>query len=334
MRDQFLYETFIPATIIIIISLLSAELIGRTKHIGRGYSFFMMLGLLPGIIGLVFSPSAKKNPTKPNNIYILLGIFLTLASIFGFFIDTDDISFVQIFASLSLLVSGIYTFELSKGRIINNHPKFYFDNLQEDKIELATNKINDVLNNLANLKDKGILTDDEYNIKIEKIKDEKAKVSLINSQEYKQLKSLLEQNILTKEEFEKKITLIESNSLAINEFYDYDVKLKDENILTILKIPKKSNNIIGCEIKTNNFKLNTFYISDKYLYEIRDGKINQFYRPRNIKLNEEILCNLYSKLNEPLKGDYIFQQDDSPLVDGVYKLDSSKKINLKNNIIT
>lgn len=63
-------------------------------------------------------------------------------------------------------------------------------------------------NNLSDLRSKGILTDEEYNQKVEKIEANISERELINSTEYKQLKSLLDSGVLTKEEFESKVEII------------------------------------------------------------------------------------------------------------------------------
>ena len=212
MKDQFLYETFIPATTIVIIALLFAEFIGRKKHIGRYYSFFMMLGLIPGIIGLIFSPSVKKEPTKANSIYTVLGVFLILAGIFGVFQDINNLTFIQIFVSISLIISAVYCFELSKGSIFNKEPKFYLNNAVERKVEQLKSNLDNSIANLTELKNKGILTDEEYKTKVDKIETEKEEQNLKNSIEYRQLKSLLDNEILTKEEFEGKIQLLQNVS--------------------------------------------------------------------------------------------------------------------------
>ena len=75
-------------------------------------------------------------------------------------------------------------------------------------IKKEQSKTDDSLQNLSNLKQKGILTDEEYNQKVNKINAEKDEQELKNSIEYKQLKSLLDSNILTKDEFESKTKLL------------------------------------------------------------------------------------------------------------------------------
>ena len=212
MKEQFLYETFIPAITVISIALLSAEFVGRSKHIGRGYSFFMMIGLIPGIIGLLFSPSAKKEPTKANSNYSILGAFLILAGLFGFYRDIDNFSYINFFVLLSYFSSAFYCFELSKGNVLNKEPKYYFEGKNERKVTENKMKIDSTILNLAELKEKAILTEEEYKNKIGKIEAEKIEQELKTSTEYKQLKSLFDNGVLTREEFESKINFLQNTA--------------------------------------------------------------------------------------------------------------------------
>lgn len=231
MKDQFLYETFIPAIIVVVIALLSAEFVGRSKHIGRGYSFFMMLGLIPGIIGLIFSPSAKKEPTKANSLYSVFGAFLVLVGLYGFYQGIDNFSFINFFVLLSYFSSAFYCFELSKGNVLNKEPKYYFEGTNERKDTETKMKLESTISNLADLKEKGILTNEEYNQKVEKLEEEKAEHNLKNSTEYRQLKSLLDSGVLTKEEFESKVEfIINKNKILIESIGQY-LSQKDLNII-------------------------------------------------------------------------------------------------------
>lgn len=333
MKDQFLYETFIPAITILIIALLCAEFIGRAKHIGRFYTFFMMLGLIPGIIGLLLSPSAKKNPTKGNSTYTLLGIFLIIAGGFWIFQDLENITFIQIFVSISFIISAFYCFNLSKGNIVNKEPKFYFNNTANNNAKQVKSSLDKSISNLRELKNKGILTDEEYKTKVAKINAKKDEQSLKNSLEYRQLKSLLDGGILTKEEFESKLIIItQAPKRKVIETYDFDITLINKEVLTILNIPENSNDILGCYVKlTDNKNLRDVYISHKYLYEVKNEKIIRFYSPKKIKLKDGTLCLFYSIFNKPKKGDFIFHTDYSSLTDGIYSLGFLNKIEVKEN---
>lgn len=70
------------------------------------------------------------------------------------------------------------------------------------------NNIKNSLNSLIDLRNKGIISEEEYLVKTTKIFEEEKIEQKINSVEYKQLKSLYENGILTKKEFESKVDLI------------------------------------------------------------------------------------------------------------------------------
>lgn len=88
-----------------------------------------------------------------------------------------------------------------------------------EEIKIDTSK-----NNLQELKDSGIVTEEEYETKIQQIENQKIELAVLNSKEYTQLKSLLDSNILTKEEFESKVVILKSKKsnktpTVINENY-------------------------------------------------------------------------------------------------------------------
>lgn len=113
--------------VLVLIFLLLSEFLGRAKHIGRWWTFFLLLaGFIPGLIAVMTSPSAKKNPTQGGKSY---AIWAWICLIFGIL---NAISLVhsegktgQIF--YMFLILSFYLFELSKGLIINLNPKYYFD---------------------------------------------------------------------------------------------------------------------------------------------------------------------------------------------------------------
>jgi Short C-terminal domain len=86
------------------------------------------------------------------------------------------------------------------------------EKITERKVEQIKVNLDNSISNLADLKDKGILTELEYYEKVANIKTKKAQQDILNSTEYKQLKSLLDGGILTKEEFDNKIKLIQNVS--------------------------------------------------------------------------------------------------------------------------
>lgn len=104
---------------------------------------------------------------------------------------------------------------------------FYNKIRKENSKEFKTEqKLTNTADNLYQLKQKGILTDSEYEAKVEKIEAEKAEQNLKNSSEYNQLKSLLDSEILTKEEFEIKVKLIRRVKATTNK-----AKVKKEDFI-------------------------------------------------------------------------------------------------------
>ena len=89
----------------------------------------------------------------------------------------------------------------------------YNSNVENNKPEIkAGKKLDSAISNLKELKEKGLLTKEEYRIKVDKIEAEKTEQNLKNSLEYKQLKSLFDAGVLTKVEFESKIRLLQNVS--------------------------------------------------------------------------------------------------------------------------
>lgn len=93
----------------------------------------------------------------------------------------------------------------------------YYNNLAYKKSKEYTHytterKIDSSRSTLKELKDGGIITEEEYKEKVEKINKQKTELNILNSREYTQLKSLFESNILTKEEFENKVNMLKSRN--------------------------------------------------------------------------------------------------------------------------
>ena len=57
-----------------------ANFFGRAKHIGYWWTFLLLFftPLIPGLIALILSPSANKQPNQPNKIVKVFGIVLLI----------------------------------------------------------------------------------------------------------------------------------------------------------------------------------------------------------------------------------------------------------------
>lgn len=212
MDDQFLYAELYPTIIIVIIALACAEFIGRSKHIGFVWTFFLMLGIFPGIIGLLTSNSAKINPNKKDVSQIYLSIFIALLAFIMLMtpnLTGENKSLPYYLVTISLFSSAIYLYKLYEKEVYNLNPKYYF------KLNNSHEKISNLskIKSLKNLNNKGILSDLEYENKIKEIKDEIINENIQETEEYKQLLNLLNSGLLSKEEFDLKIKLLKEIEL-------------------------------------------------------------------------------------------------------------------------
>lgn len=81
----------------------------------------------------------------------------------------------------------------------------YFINQSKPQV-----KLNSAKEDLTELKNKGIITEEVYNEKISKIDEKISKEDILETKEYKQLKRLFDSGIFTKEEFENKIDILKN----------------------------------------------------------------------------------------------------------------------------
>jgi hypothetical protein len=119
------------------------------------------------------------------------------------------------------------------------------EKLIEKKVIEKKINLNSSIENLLELKEKGILTIDEFNEKIEKIETQKIEEEIKNSSEFKQLKSLFDNNILTLAEFENKIKLLENKYLKKNGNSEVVVSIKPKYDFRILSERKKFDTAWG-----------------------------------------------------------------------------------------
>ena len=72
------------------------------------------------------------------------------------------------------------------------------------------NDLEDKKYSLSQLKEKGLLTNREYEEKLEKLIGSTAQIDIEKTEDYKQLKNLYEGSILSKKEFEEKVEILKS----------------------------------------------------------------------------------------------------------------------------
>ncbi len=227
--------------------------------------------------------------------------------------------------------------------LIYNNYKFENtpEKLNEKKVIEKKIKLNSSIDNLLELKEKGILTTDEYNEKVDKIESQKIEEEIKNSSEYKQLKSLFDNNILTTDEFENKIKLLKTNEifnsiLKRNELENSDSLQKVYRETTdnkTLKIISQYNQTIGADVFINDLPAPDGvynYKSGTHKLILENGKIKERYFIRNYKnfFIEQKSENIVSI------GDKVYSLDKKQIEDGKYNLGFALgKIIVENGII-
>lgn len=203
----------------------------------------------------------------------------------------------------------------------------YNSNKENNTVERKTEKkLDSTISNLVELKEKGILTEDEYISKINQIELEKEDNFLKNSKEYNQLKNLLDSDILTKNEFENKIILLKESikNSTINKENNFVESLNTQTVNRkttdnqILKIVSKNYETIGDSVFINDkIAPDGIYIYKLYTHKlvVENGKIKELY------FIEKYNGIVIEKTNEfsSTKGDKVFLHNGNKAPSGKYK---------------
>lgn len=234
----------------IIFFFFIAEFFGRSRHIGRWWSFALLLcGFIPGLIAILLSPSANNKPTSGGNSYKIGGyVCLFFSGLNLLVLISTSGKLGQLFPVF--LVSGIYLLLLSKGLIINNEPKYYFNSLAKDTIKdnyqlKNPNSKESIINSLYELNKKGLISDEELNIKLEKYHNNIANEDLYKTKEYLNLSLLLNNNVISEIEFNEKLVILRNKhykKLNTNE-YNALLDLYEKGILNKEEFEEKINKI-------------------------------------------------------------------------------------------
>ncbi len=189
---------------------------------------------------------------------------------------------------LGILVMIIY----NNGEIQDSSEK-----VQERKVEEVKANLDFSINNLTELRDKGILTDIEYYEKVSKIKTEKAQQEIQKSSEYKQLKSLRDSAILTDLEFEEKIKLININP-------DDDIKKSQQKTAHLVNDVSIQDNKIVFDENSSSDKTASYLliiciiliIGGVILYNIQNKTVDNY--------DEPMIEPVESVIETPYKEEY------------------------------
>lgn len=127
-----------------VIFFIIAELFGRSKHVGRWWTFFLLWGgmIIPGVIALLLSPNANRKPFKGNVLLEMSGVVLAVFGTIGViivFAQWKNIDLIFINVAAQCLIVGLYLAALGKGNVINTNPRFYFQSNNKIKFRLFEN---------------------------------------------------------------------------------------------------------------------------------------------------------------------------------------------------
>lgn len=207
----------------------------------------------------------------------------------------------------------------------NNYIESKLDEkVTERKVEQNINILDLQNKNLKDLKVKGILTEEEYNTKVEKIIADKKDNNLKNSTEFKQLKSLLDSGILTTEEFNNKLELLSN------------ISNKENSTQTAKGVVKKANEkhttiyIIFSIIIIFILIGGAFFLSNNENH----SKVNSNYYEPKIVDTKSTYQNNYQETIKNKKYVYVVSKIEKPILDvfksggytnslGIYEIENS-----------
>jgi competence protein ComGC len=184
-----------------------------------------------------------------------VGMIVGLAIVsFLYVLNSDSFTKSQKAVILTLIIfPPAHWFVLIAVLIYNNN--FTKDAVETNKVIKEVEKINESKTTLEQLKQKGILTEEEYKNKVEQLNIEENEKALKNSTEYKQLKSLFDSGILTKEEFEEKIEILSKKSIKESDEIKTFVSVNNfKTHISEINLP----NYIREALKNNNSTLKHF----------------------------------------------------------------------------
>lgn len=165
-------------------------------------------------------------------------------------------------------VSILLTLAYNKSKLQNSTEFKKTATIDKNKSELEKAK-----ESLKSLKNSGVINNEEYDLKVEKIKNQINNYDILNTNEYKQLKYLFDSNILTKQEFEEKIKLLENNELS--------------SLSSVKKITVGENNTIIYSNKTIGYT--TKIIDSSYSFKFGN------FKSWTIQFENSEILNYYTK---------------------------------------
>lgn len=140
---------------------------------------------------------------------IIFGVILIAVSLYTFGTTYEQYRGEEMYGALTVFILLIV---IGGGLIYSTQHKEIHEERRKEKAyqneQSVINEVSQKEQNLINLRDKGILSEEEYNSKILKIRKDRAKTELEKTKEYQQLLQLYNSEVLTKEEFDTKVNLL------------------------------------------------------------------------------------------------------------------------------
>lgn len=214
------------------------------------------------------------------------------------------------------------------------------EKLSEKKVLEKKTELNSSIDNLSQLKEKGILTIDEYNEKVSKIESQKIEVEIKNTSEYKQLKNLFENNILTTDEFENKIKLLQTDEIFKSIVRRNNLENSGSFITVyretiddkLLKIISKVNQTIDSEVYIDDLPApDGIYIYKALNFKliIKNGKIEKRFYLENFKNYIFEKSNSYA----PTIGDKVYNLNWTKVQNGKIQYSIFNNLTIEDGII-
>lgn len=252
-------EIFVILLISLLIFYSIAEFFGRSKHIGKWWTFGLLsTNLIFGIIALIVSPSAKSESTRGNQNHKVFGYISIVLGVINLFLLNP--------VSLGLIVLGFYLIELSKGKIKNKNPKFYLDNNSDitESIRQKTNNEQKKENN--SFEDTIYYYIIENNIQSEPLTLKELINKKINKDTYVWKKGL--------EDWVKASEIIELENIVIDEPPPFNPSFEKQNISTnrifiINDKPYTKENI------KNEFENGNYFVDKNTIITLEDNSQNK-----------------------------------------------------------
>lgn len=271
---------------------------------------------------------------------IIIGLFsgLVIASTITI-INTNYFSKIQKFILVPLIIIPPAQWILALILWGYKASKINFGITQTDRIEKN-------LNNLNNLKDKNLLTDLEFNEKIETLNKNKIEIQIKKSKEFSSLQNLKSNGLLNNEEFNEKYEKLKVDYDIIETKTDkkQSVKNTDSKYVKILTLKDGSKlqfvNDLGylgetiVKINDSNPKDGFYRLKDQNIaLEIINGKIKMEYYFKNFKQQDGFSIEIAgNRINGITLGSSVWLNGISA-PDGVYRTNLFTKITVKDGKI-